>query len=86
MTYNEISKRATNKYRSFFDIIQIRIPKGEKQRIIEHAKSYGESMNAFIYRAVSETIKRDEAKRRKKKKDTEGISNPDCDQKWPKKM
>lgn len=33
-----------------------------KSRIQEHAKSQGESTNAFIYRAVNEAIERDEKK------------------------
>lgn len=41
------------------DEIKFRVPKGNKERIQEHAKSQGESTNAFIYRAVNEAIERD---------------------------
>lgn len=36
------------------------MPVGQKSRIQEHAKSQGESTNAFIYRAVNEAMERDE--------------------------
>ena len=42
--------------------ITFRVPVGQKSRIQEHAKSQGESTNAFIYRAVNEAIERDEKK------------------------
>ena len=42
--------------------IKFRVPMGEKTSIQEHAKSQGESTNAFIYRAVNETIARDQEK------------------------
>ena len=31
MAYNEVSKKATNTYRSKFDIIQIRVPQGSRR-------------------------------------------------------
>ena len=39
--------------------IMFRVPKGEKTRIQAHAASRGESTNAFIYRAINETIQRE---------------------------
>ncbi len=59
MAYNEVSKKATNKYRSKFDIVQVRLEQGERDKIAKHAKKRGESMNAFINRAIKETLKRD---------------------------
>lgn len=59
MTYNEVSKKATNTYRSKFDIIQIRVPQGTREQISKHADSCGESMNAFINRAITETMNHD---------------------------
>ena len=50
MAYNEVSKKATNTYRSKFDIIQIRVPQGSREQISKHASSCGESINAFINR------------------------------------
>ena len=63
MVYNEIGKAATNKYRSKFDLIQIRLKQGERQVISDHAAEQGESMNAFVTRAIRETIERDLEKR-----------------------
>ena len=60
MSYNEKSRERTNKYRSKFDIIQIRVEKGKRDIIAKHAKSYGESLNAFINRAIAVTIKLDQ--------------------------
>lgn len=43
--------------------VTFRVPKGNKERIQEHAKAQGESTNAFIYRAVNEAIERDNSKK-----------------------
>lgn len=59
MAYDEVSKRATDKYRKKYDLIQIRTPLGERNKIAEHAASHGESINAFINRAIKETMDRD---------------------------
>lgn len=59
MAYNEVGKTATNKYRSKFDMIQIRVEQGMRDKIFKHAKKHGESMNAFINRAIKETMDRD---------------------------
>lgn len=59
MAYDEISKRATDKYRKKYDLIQIRTPLGERDKIAEHAARHGESINAFINRAIKETMDRD---------------------------
>ena len=59
MAYDEVSKRATNKYRKKYDLIQIRAPLGERDKIADHAAIRGESINAFINRAIKETMDRD---------------------------
>ena len=59
MTYSEVGKAATNKYRAKFDMIQVRVPQGEREKIAEHAAKCDESMNAFVYRAINETMERD---------------------------
>ena len=59
MAYGRISKAATYKYRSKFDIIQVRVEQGKREKIAKHAKKSGESMNTFINRAIKETIKND---------------------------
>lgn len=59
MTYGEVGKKATNKYRKKFDLLQIRVEQGERDIISQHAKERGESLNKFINRAIKETIERD---------------------------
>lgn len=41
------------------DRINLTVPKGNKDIIKAHADSRGESVNAFINRAIEETIERD---------------------------
>ena len=42
-----------------YDRINLIVPKGEKEVIKAHAESKGESVNAFINRAINETIKKE---------------------------
>ncbi len=63
MSSKEATQKAKDKYLSEkVDSIIFRVPKGNKERIQEHAKAQGESTNAFIYRAVNEAIERDRQK------------------------
>ena len=49
-----------NKYIALtYDRINLTIPKGDKDTIRSHAAAQGESVNAFINRAIQETIQRD---------------------------
>ena len=59
MAYTEVGRVATNKYRAKFDIVQIRVQQGKRDKIAEHALERGESINQFINRAIDETILRD---------------------------
>lgn len=59
MTYGEVGKKATNKYRQKFDLLQIRVEQGDRDIISKHAKEHGESVNKFINRAIKETMERD---------------------------
>lgn len=43
-----------------YDRINLTVPKGDKERIEAHAAGREESVNAFIRRAITETIERDE--------------------------
>jgi predicted HicB family RNase H-like nuclease len=53
--------RANNKYNEkAYDRINIAVPKGEKEHIKAHADAGGESVNAFINRAITETMERDD--------------------------
>lgn len=57
------STKAKNKYNAAnYDRIALSVPKGERERIREHATLMGESVNAFVCRAISETMERDMAK------------------------
>lgn len=60
MGKNEADLKANKKYLEKFDEIKVRVPLGEKAKIASHARSKNESMNAFVKRAVAETIERDE--------------------------
>lgn len=43
------------------DRINLTVPKGRKDEIKAHATAQGESVNAFINRAIDETMERDGA-------------------------
>lgn len=56
-------RRASAKYlKESVEDIRIRVPKGQKNIIKSHAESQGESMNAFVVRAINDTIQRDSHK------------------------
>ena len=60
---NKVSKaqqRAVNKYvKANYDRINVTFPKGRKEELKAHAQARGESVNAFINRAITETLERD---------------------------
>lgn len=61
--YTEAQAKAAKKYLSeSVEDIKIRVPKGQKAVIKNHAEQQEESMNAFVIRAIVETMKRDSAK------------------------
>ena len=63
MASSDAVKRATKKYdQEKIDRIALRVPKGKKAIIQEHAAKQGESVNAFISRAVDEALARDIAR------------------------
>ena len=43
------------------DRVNLTMPKGQKDTVKAHAEAQGESLNAFINRAISETMQRDNA-------------------------
>ena len=60
MPTTKAQQRAVNKYmKENYDEIKVRTEKGQKDRIKAHAESRGESVNAFINRAISETLERE---------------------------
>ena len=58
--YTEAQKRSAEKYlQEKVEDIRIRVPKGQKDIIKAHAEAQNESVNAFINRAILETLARD---------------------------
>lgn len=57
---SKAQQTAVNKYvKNNYDRINVTFPKGQRETLKAHASQRGESVNAFIVRAVKETIKRD---------------------------
>ena len=60
MAISEARKRANAKWqKDKVDDLRIRVPKGERALIQEHAAKQGESVNSFVYRAIREAMARD---------------------------
>ena len=60
MSTKEALKRAEAKYnKETVESVRLRVKKGYRAVIAAHAESQGESTNAFIIRAIQETIERD---------------------------
>lgn len=56
-------RKASAKYlKESVEDVRIRVPKGQKVIIKNHADLMGESMNAFVVRAINETMSRDKEK------------------------
>ena len=63
MTVPKSNQKAVNKYvKANYDRINVTMPKGKKDTIKEHAGTQGESVNAFINRAIDEAIRHDSEK------------------------
>ena len=59
--YTEAQAKAANKYlHEKVEDIRIRVPKGQKDIIKAHADAQGESLNAFVVRAINEAMQRDQ--------------------------
>ena len=59
--YTEAQKKAAAKYlKESVEDVRIRVQKGQKAVIKEHAEQQGESMNAFVVRAIREAMERDQ--------------------------
>ena len=57
---SEARKKANDKYLTEkVDEIKVRVPKGNKDVIKAHAETHGESVNAFVNRAIDEAMERD---------------------------
>ena len=60
MPVSKAQQRAVNKYvANNYDRVLVTMPKGQKDIIKTHAEARGESVNAFIGRAIAEAMERD---------------------------
>lgn len=60
MALSDAHKRAVAKYNTAnYDRVELRLPKGQKDPVKAHAEAQGESLNAFINRAINEAMERD---------------------------
>ena len=63
MPASKAQQKAVSKYmKANYDEIKVRVPKGQKELIQSHAENVGESVNAFIGRAIAEAMERDKNK------------------------
>lgn len=62
MAVSKAQQRATANYvKKSYDRIEVKVVKGKKDTIQAHAEAQSESLNAFINRAITETMERDGA-------------------------
>jgi len=59
MAMTDAQRRAREKWLEKIEEIKFRVPKEKKALIQEHAAQRGESVNAFLNRAVDEAMERD---------------------------
>lgn len=60
MAISEAQRKAVAKFNAAnYDRVELRLPKGKKQELKEHAESRGETLNGFVNRAILEAIARD---------------------------
>jgi len=60
---SEAQKRATMKYmKNNYDRIELKVDKGKKAELQDHAAAQGESLNGFVNRAIDEAVDRDNMK------------------------
>jgi len=58
---SKAQQKAVHKYvKNNYDRIELTVkPKGKKDELKAHAEGHGETLNAFINRAINETMERD---------------------------
>lgn len=62
MAVSKAQQHAVNKYvKNNYDEVKLRMPKGKKDVIQVHAAQQGESVNAYINRAIDEAMQRDDS-------------------------
>ena len=71
MPTSKAQQRAVSRYiKANYDRLELTVPTGQKDIIKTHAEARGESVNAFIGRAIAETMERDKAPQRPQKAQT----------------
>ena len=62
MAIRDSQKRAVAKYNAAnYDRVELRLEKGRKEAVKAHAEAQGESLNAFINRAIIYTMEQDKS-------------------------
>jgi len=65
MPVSKAQQKAVHKYvKTNYDRMELTVPKGRKDTVKAHAAAQGESVNAFINRAIMETMQRDNTAQR----------------------
>ena len=60
MAISESQRKAVAKYNAAnYDRVELRLPKGKKKELKDHAEGRGETLNGFVNRAIEETLERD---------------------------
>ena len=60
MAVSKAQQASVNRYvKANYDRVNVTMPKGKKDVIKAHAEARGESVNAFIGRAIDEAMERD---------------------------
>ncbi|MCD8338441.1 MAG: hypothetical protein LUD18_14460 [Lachnospiraceae bacterium] len=60
MPVSKAQQKAVHKYvKNNYDRMELTLPKGQKAIIKAHAETRGESVNAFVSRAIAEAMQRD---------------------------
>lgn len=63
MTVSKSQQAAVNRYiKKSYDRLNVTLPKGQLETIKAHAAGMGEMTNAFVRRALAETMARDKQK------------------------
>lgn len=62
MSRTEAQLRASKKYQAKLQRIYLWLAPEQKEAITAHAEKTGESVNAFVQRAITETMERDNKK------------------------